>query len=113
MTRAIPTRAIADRRSWIYATGIAAIVGIQLASVPRSMQGPLVSVVLGLMVLTFVVERGQEAEGGITSPAAFAVGGIGIVAGVWLTTTGRLAGLAFLAGGLLFLSWSLQTGDRE
>lgn len=113
MTTAISTGTIVDHRSWIYAAGIAAIAGLQLAPVPRSITGLLISVVLGLMVLTFVVERGHEAEGGITSPGAFAVGGIGVVSGLWLTTTGRLTGLAFLAGGLRFLRHSFQAGGRE
>lgn len=113
MAGSLPLRALGDRPAWIYAAGLAAIVGVRVASVPRSLRVAVVSVALGVMVLTFVAERGQGSDVGVASPAALLVGVAGVVAGVWLSTAGRPAGLAFLAGGLLFLSRSLRGGDRE
>jgi len=112
MAASFPLRTLGDRPALIYAGGLAAIVVVRVASVSRSVRVAVVSVALGVMVLTFVAERGQGSGVRVAGPAAPLVGIAGVVAGVWLSTAGRPAGLAFLAGGLLFLSRSLRGGDR-
>lgn len=105
-----PLRALANRRLWVYGGGLAAIAGVRLAPVSREVRLGAVGLVLAVMVLTYA---GEHVDGD-ASPGLglLAVALVGIAGGVALALTGHLAGLAFVAGGLLFLRRALRAGER-
>lgn len=98
-----------SRRSLVvYVAGLTVVFGARLAGPPEWIRIGIVALALGVMVLTYVVDTGSESH-----PVILLVGGCGIVLGVALALSGRLAGLAFLAGGLLFVNHDGSTGgDR-
>lgn len=100
---------LVDRRPWVYAGGIAAIVAVRSLSLPRTVHGSVVILALSLMILTYFGERIQDRT--VSRPGLLLLGAGGIVAGVALTISGTTAGLAFVAGGLLFLEYSLDGGE--
>lgn len=87
----------------MYAGGLGLVVTGRtlLPSSPGRALG--VSLVVGVMVLTYAGERWDEADRPDIRPWPVGVAVVGVVAGLWLTLTGRPPGLVFLAGGLLFL----------
>lgn len=94
--------ALADRSWWVYGGGLAALVLVRTRSVPRWVRLGVTGVVLLGMVATYAAERVVE-TGGPIHPGVALLGVGGVTLGVGLTVTGRLAGLAFVAGGLLFV----------
>lgn len=93
---------VAARRWWLYGGGLAALVLVSASSAPQSVRLGVTGVALFGMVATYAAERLAETGGPIHRGVAL-VGFGGVAFGIGLTVTGRLAGLAFLAGGLLFV----------
>lgn len=101
--------ALAARRWWLYGGGLVALVLVRTRSVPRWVRLVVTGVVLLGMVATYAAERLAETGGPIhRGMALMGVGGLTL--GVGLTVTGRLAGLAFVAGGLLFVHRAIGEG---
>lgn len=93
---------VAARRTWLYGAGLAALVLVRTSSVPRSIRLSVTGLVLLGMVATYAAERRHATDGPVDRGLAL-VGAAGVTLGISLTVTGRLAGLAFVGGGLLFV----------
>jgi len=93
---------LADRRWWLYGGGLIALVLVRASSAPRWIRLGVTGVVLLGMVATYAAER-LAATGGPVHRGLALVGVGGVALGLGLTVTGHLTGLAFVAGGLLFV----------
>lgn len=93
---------VAARRWWVYGAGLAALGLVRLRSVPRTVRLGVTSLVLVGMVATYAAERLAATDGPVHRGLAL-VGFGGAALGIAVTVSGQLAGLAFVAGGLLFL----------
>lgn len=94
---------------WAYAAGIMLIVAVQAGDLSRTVRIGVVTLALGLMILIYVRERVQGQT--VARPLLLPVGAGGIIGGATLAISGSVVGLAFLAGGLLFLEYSLEEAD--
>lgn len=101
---------LAARRLWVYGGGLVAIVGLRALPYPQPLRIGITGLVLAVMVLTYVGE--QLDEGAEPGPLLLVAGFAGVAAGSALALTGRLPGLVFLAGGMLFLRRALRGDDR-
>lgn len=113
MTISLSPAALAARRWWVYGGCLAAIVALRTALSSSGLRAFGVSLVLGVMVLTYASELWLAADGRVASPALLLVGFVGVVAGLWLTLTGTLVGLLFAGGGLLFCNRAMATTGGE
>ncbi|MGB9930823.1 hypothetical protein [Haloarcula amylolytica] len=115
MTGSISPEALATRRWWVYGGGLVAIVGLRTALSSSGLRAFGAALVLGVMALTYASELWLAADGRVASPGLLLAGFAGVVAGLWLTLTGTLAGLLFAAGGLLFCNRAMAAtgGDRS
>jgi hypothetical protein len=102
--------ALVDRRLWVYGGGLAAVLLVRTLLAPSAGRALAVSLVLGVMVLTYAAELWHAAEQPSVRPGLLGAGVAGVVAGCWLVLTDTLAGLVFVAGGLLFLNRGLTGG---
>jgi len=93
---------LAARRWWIYGGGLAALVAARASPTPRAVRLGVTGGVLAVMVATYAAERRHATDGPVHRGLAL-VGVAGVIGGIVLTATGRLAGLAFVGGGLLFV----------
>lgn len=100
------------RRLWVYGGGLAGIILLRTQLPGSWTRTLLVSLVLGAMVLTYASELWLTADGQVARPELLVVGGIGIVAGIWLALRGTLPGVLFAGGGLLFLNRAMTTNDE-
>ncbi|MFT4923115.1 MAG: hypothetical protein ACI8XM_002339 [Haloarculaceae archaeon] len=97
-------------RLWVYGGGLGVILAVRFLPVPRGARLSVVGAVLAVMVLTYAGEHlGESAR--VDRPGLLALGVLGVAIGSTLALLGRIAGLAFLAGGLLFVRRALG-GDR-
>jgi len=101
---------LAARRLWIYGGGLATIGGLRAVPSPRILRVWITGLVLAVMVLTYVGEQFDESSD--PSPVLLGVGFVGVVVGGALALTGRLPGLVFLAGGVLFVRRALRGDSR-
>lgn len=93
---------LADYRWSVYAGGLLAVVGVQSALLSRSIRIALASLTIIVMGATYAGEQlGDELS--VVRPGFLVVGLGGIGLGSVLALSGSTAGVAFLAGGLLFL----------
>ncbi len=114
MARAFSLDWLAHYHTWVYAAGLAAIFGSQLAAPSPNVRLGVASLSLGGMVVTYAAEQMHTSEGSLQHPTLFLFGGVGITGGLALSLAGRLAGLLFLAGGLWFLNQSFtNAGERR
>lgn len=103
-----PTLAtLVDRRLWVYGGGLAVVLVVRSLAAPSAGRALAVSLVLGVMVLTYAAELWHAAEQPVVRPGLLGAGVAGVVVGCWLVLTDTLAGLVFVAGGLLFLNRGL------
>ncbi len=102
MTDSRLVTALATRRWWLYAGGLAALLVVRASPVPRPVRLGVTALVLGVMVLTYAAERLVASDGPVHRGLAL-FGFAGVALGLALTVAGRFAGFAFVAGGLLFL----------
>lgn len=109
--RALDT--LVAHRWWIYGVGLLSILGLRTLVAPTTARTVVVSLVLGLMVVTYAGELWVAGTGSVDRPLVLAAGVAGIVGGVWLTLSGTRAGVLFAGGGLLFLNRALTTGRGE
>lgn len=101
---------LAAHRLWVYGGGLATIVSFRALPSPRPLRVGMTGLVLAVMVLTYV---GEQLDAGTEpSPLLLVAGFAGVAAGSALALTGRLPGLVFLAGGMLFLRRALRGDDR-
>lgn len=112
MSGRISPVALASRRRWIYAGGLAGLALLRTQPVAPGIRALLTGLTLGTMVLTYASERWLAAGRRVARPSLFVVGVGGIVAGIWLVFRGTLPGLLFAGGGFVFLDRSM-TGDGE
>jgi len=112
MSGRVSPAALASRRWWIYAGGIAGIALLRTQPVSPGVRALLTGLTLGIMVLTYASERWIAAGRRVARPSLFVIGVGGIVAGIWLVLRGTLPGLLFAGGGFVFLDRSM-TGDGE
>lgn len=106
-----PLETLLDHRFVVYALGVVAIAGLRRAPLSPRVGTGAVGVVLVAMAGTYLAER--VADRGIASRRTFAIGAVGIAAGIALSLSRTLVGLAFIAGGLLFVNTALADGDRS
>ncbi len=105
-----PVNTLVARRWWSYAGGLALVLAARTLVAPSAGRALGVSLVVGVMVLTYAGERWVDADRPPVRPPLLAVAAVGVVAGLWLALTGRTPGLVFLAGGLLFLDRGVRGG---
>lgn len=105
--------ALAARRWWIYGGGLAVILALRLQFPASTARLSVVSVVLGVMVVTYAAELWHAGDGPVTSPTLLGLGFGGVVLGLWLGLSGTLPGFLFAAGGLLFLKQALSARTGE
>lgn len=110
MASATVLQRLVDRRLWVYGGGLACILLARTATPPSSARALAVSLVLGAMVLTYAAELWHSTDQPTVRPLVLTAGVAGVVVGCWVVLTGRLAGLLFLAGGLLFVNRGLVGG---
>lgn len=96
--------ALADRRTSVYAAGLVGILGLRLALPSSAGRALAVALLLGVMVVTYAGELWLAADRRVARPLLLVPGVAGVVGGFWLVLVGRLPGLLFVAGGLLFLN---------
>jgi len=101
---------LAARRLWVYGGGLVVIVGLRTVPVARPLRVGVTGLVLATMVLTCAGERAER--GGHPSPVLLIAGFCGVAAGSGLVLSGRLYGLVFLVGGLLFLRRTFRGGEQ-
>jgi len=104
---------LVGHRWWIYGVGLLSILGLRTLLAPTTARTVVVSVLLGVMVVTYAGELWFAGDASIDRPLVLAAGVVGIVGGVWLTLSGTRAGVLFAGGGLLFLNRALTTGRGE
>jgi hypothetical protein len=104
-------RRVVDRRRWIYAGGVAAVLLVRSAPLPRSVRMLVVAAVLAGMILTYAAELWLRAGDDVRRPLSLLFGVAGVAAGVWLALTGTLAGVLFVGGGLLFFRRGIVGGE--
>ena len=102
---------LVTRRLWVYGGGLAAILVVRTVAQPSALRALAVSFVLAALVATYAAELRADAGQARVKPIALALALAGIVAGCWLALTGRLMGVLFVAGGLLFLGRGLTGGE--
>mgnify|MGYP000542528648 CR=1 FL=1 len=93
---------LAARRWWLYGGGLLALVAARASPTPRTVRLGVTGSVLAVMVATYAAERRHATDGPVHRGLAL-VGVAGVTGGLVLTVTGRIAGLAFVGGGLLFV----------
>jgi hypothetical protein len=95
------------RARWpVYAGGLAGL-GLVRWAAPGPVFGPaLAGCLLAVMALAYAGERLGESEA-VRRPFLLLVGVVGVGGGGALASSGSLAGLAFVAGGLLFVRRAL------
>ncbi|WP_435348912.1 hypothetical protein [Haloarchaeobius sp. HRN-SO-5] len=97
-------------RLWVYAGALVAILAVRAVVTPSVLRTVVVGTAVFAMVVTFGAERLAAASS--PEPSALLLGAavVGIVAGLFLALTGTLAGLLFLAGGLLLVERGVRGG---
>lgn len=113
MTASRALSGLAARRWWLYGGGLGVILALRVQFVESTARLFVVSVVLGVMVLTYAAELWHAGDGGDAKPALVVLGYVGVVAGVWLALSGTLPGVLFAGGGLLFLKQGLPGSTGE
>lgn len=113
MERGRSLSVLAARRWWIYGGGLAVILALRLQFVEPRVRLLVVSVVLGVMVLTYAAELWHAGGEGIASPTLLGLGFAGVVAGFWSALSGTPPGLLFAGGGLLFLKRAMSGSMGE
>lgn len=101
------------RRWLIYAGGLGLVLTVRTLLPSSPMRALGVSLVVGAMVLTYAGERWDEADRPDVRSGLVGIAVVGVVAGLWLSLTGQLPGLVFLAGGLLFLDRGVRGGASQ
>lgn len=103
-------RFVADNRLWLYGAGLAGLLAVRLGDLDAGVQTGLAGVLVSGLVLVYAAERVVAADEGVVRPLTLLVAVAGVGLGIALTLAGRPAGLAFLAGGLLFLVRAVPVG---
>jgi hypothetical protein len=105
---------LVHRRLLVYGGGLALVLLARTTLAASPGRALAVSVVLAAMLVTYAGElwlpRGERPA----RPRLFVPAVAGVVAGFWLVLTGRLPGLLFVGGGLLFCKRAIAGpgGDR-
>lgn len=110
MTRTLSLRPLVSHRYLVYVGGLGVIVGMRLTPVPEPVRVGVMTLVLAVMVLTFAGEQWEDDEDGVAQPTLLGLGVVGVVAGLALVLSEVIAGLLFLAGGLLFVKRGITGG---